>query len=85
MDAADLNCRQFVESVTDYREAALPSEARAQCDEHVERCGPCSKYLEQMRRTVLALGRLIDETVDGAARDELIRRFRDWQGTAGTA
>jgi anti-sigma factor RsiW len=75
----DITCRQFVEQVTDYLESALPAGTRQQCDAHTANCAPCATYLEQMRQTILVLGKLIDDTVEPAARAELLRRFRAWQ------
>jgi hypothetical protein len=82
VEADELSCRQFVELVTDYLEAALPPEVRARCDEHGAACGPCATYLEQVRQTVLALGRFVDESLDPVTREALLHRFRAWQGSS---
>ncbi len=75
-----LSCQSFVELVTDYLERALPAESEAECAAHLAGCSACSAYLDQMRRTVLLLGKLVDDSLEPAARDELIRRFRATEG-----
>ncbi len=71
-----MNCQQFVELVTEYLEQVLPPATQTECDAHARSCAGCGEYLEQMRRTILLLGRMIDESVDPATRDDLMGRFR---------
>ena len=75
----ELACRELVELVTDYLEGALPPVERARFEEHLADCRHCRAYLDQMRRTIRALGALTEEALDPAARDELLRRFRAWR------
>jgi anti-sigma factor RsiW len=75
----ELTCQSFVEQVTEYLETTLPTGPRAACEAHLAGCDSCRAYLEQMRQTVLLLGKLIDDTVEPAAREALLRRFRDGQ------
>ena len=78
-----MSCQQLVDLLTDYLEAALPAELRAACEGHLASCGPCRTYLEQVRKTVVLLGRLIDETVDAESRGRLVSRLMSWQAEAG--
>ena len=68
-------CKQFVELVTDYLEGRLPAERVAQIDAHLADCDGCTAYLEQMRFTLEALGRIPEETISEAARQTLMRAF----------
>jgi anti-sigma factor RsiW len=74
-----LSCRELVELVTDYFEDALPPAARARFEEHVAACGGCSLYVEQLRATISAVGRLEPEAVPRDAEAALLDAFRDWK------
>jgi anti-sigma factor RsiW len=75
----DLSCLQLVELVTDYLEGALSRSDRARFERHIAGCPNCTAYLDQMRRTIAVLGRLEEESLPPAARDELLAAFRDWK------
>jgi anti-sigma factor RsiW len=80
MSAGELSCQELVELVTDYVEDALPPGQRARFEEHLEACGGCRAYLEQMRVTT----RLVRSTsAFEAPREvaELMRAFRDRRRT----
>jgi anti-sigma factor RsiW len=74
-----MTCSELVELVTEYLEGALPPDARARFEAHLKRCAPCAHYLEQMRLTVKALGRLPESSFSPAVRDELLGVFRHWK------
>jgi anti-sigma factor RsiW len=74
----EMTCRELVELITAWLDDALPPVDRALFDAHLVDCPYCRTYLTQMRETVHALGRLTEETIDPAARDELLMRFHDW-------
>jgi anti-sigma factor RsiW len=74
-----MTCRELVELVTDYLEGALASDERARFERHVANCGGCRTYLEQMRLTAAALGRLTEEEVAPEAEAALRRAFRGWK------
>jgi anti-sigma factor RsiW len=73
-----LSCRELVELVTDYLEGALPDEYRLRFEDHIERCGGCRIYLEQIRETIVLLGRPEDGLSPDAER-ELLEAFRGWR------
>ncbi len=77
-ESADLTCAELVELVTDYLEEALPAGERRRFEEHLAECGGCSAYLEQMRTTITASGRLREDELDPHAKDELLAVFRTW-------
>jgi anti-sigma factor RsiW len=78
-DAPPLTCRELVELVTDYLEGSLPGPERARFDAHISRCDGCTAYLAQMRRTISLTGRLGEDDLSPAVRDDLLDLFRDWK------
>ena len=85
MNSRELACREFVELVTDYYEDALSPEDRACFEAHLEMCDGCKAYLEQMRMTVEAGGRLSLQEIPAGTMDELLKAFRDWRSTGKQA
>jgi anti-sigma factor RsiW len=77
--AVPLTCREFVEVVSAYLEDGLDPADRARFDEHLELCDPCVTYVEQIRLTIEASGRLDEEDIDPAAREVLLAAFGDWK------
>jgi anti-sigma factor RsiW len=76
---SSLACRQLVELVTAYLESALPAPERARVEAHLAACPNCARYLEQMRQTIAATGRLSEEDLEPAAREALLGAFRTWK------
>ena len=79
MAVDELSCRELVELLTEYLEGAMPPAERARVEEHLAGCRGCRAYLEQMRLTIAAVGRLSDESVAPEAEAELLRAFRGWK------
>jgi anti-sigma factor RsiW len=77
--AVGVTCQELVELVTDYLEGALASEQRARFEAHLSACPGCADYLEQMRLTIRASGRLTEESLEPRTRDALLSIFRDWK------
>jgi anti-sigma factor RsiW len=77
-----MTCRELVELVTDYLEGRLPDATRQTLEEHLSGCENCTAYIEQMRLTLAALGRIPEQTISPAARDELMTAFRDLRASA---
>ena len=77
--AASMRCKELVELVTEYLEERLSAVDRARFDKHLLGCGPCRRYLEQMRTTIRTLGALSPGALQPAARDRLLSIFRDWK------
>jgi anti-sigma factor RsiW len=74
----EMPCRELVELVSDYFEDRLSPRDRARFEAHLAECKYCETYLEQMRQTIRALGRLPEESLSAEARDALLTTFRDW-------
>jgi anti-sigma factor RsiW len=74
-----MTCREFVELVTDYLEGRLSNADRQRFESHVEICSGCQAYIEQMKATLGALGRIPEESLPAEAREELLHAFREWK------
>jgi anti-sigma factor RsiW len=74
----ELACRDVVELVTAYLEHALAPEDRERFEEHLVFCDGCSTYLEQMRETITATGRLGPVTLPPELEQRLLEAFRGW-------
>jgi energy-coupling factor transporter ATP-binding protein EcfA2 len=72
-----VHCQEIVELVTDYLEGVLDPHMTAEVEAHLELCDGCDIYVEQMRATIRALGKVPVETLSETAQDDLIRVFRD--------
>jgi anti-sigma factor RsiW len=74
-----LACQELVELVTDYLEGRLSPVDRERFDAHIAGCDACTAYLEQMRMTLEALGRIPEESISAQAQEELLAAFREWR------
>ncbi|MGH8894625.1 MAG: anti-sigma factor family protein [Actinomycetes bacterium] len=77
--AEHVTCQEVVELVTDYVEGALPTDEVSLFEQHINFCDGCVVYLDQMRATVSAVGRLQERDVPPDTRDRLLTAFRDWR------
>ncbi|HEX2127880.1 MAG TPA: zf-HC2 domain-containing protein [Solirubrobacterales bacterium] len=71
-----MTCQEFVEVVTEYLEGALTEERRAQLHAHIDECGGCTNYLQQMRTTIAALATLPPENGFREPREAAMEAFR---------
>lgn len=78
-DPRELSCVHLVELVTDYLEGALTPRDRRRFEAHLDECPYCVAYLDQIRTTVAASGRLREEWLDPDAKDALLQAFRGWR------
>jgi anti-sigma factor RsiW len=74
-----LACQELVELVTAYFDGALSRTDRRRFERHIAGCDNCTAYVEQMRLVIEGAGRLTEDDIDPAAREELLHAFRDWQ------
>jgi anti-sigma factor RsiW len=74
-----ITCQQVVELVTDYLEGALSPEDTARFEHHLTLCEGCVFYVDQIRMTVEALGRIGSDDVPPEIRDDLVAAFRDFK------
>jgi len=74
-----LACQEMVELITSYLEGALPRSQRRRFEAHLAGCEHCSEYLAQMRVTIAATGRLREEDLTPAMREDFGSVFRRWR------
>jgi anti-sigma factor RsiW len=79
MSAEEMPCQELVEVVSDYLEDRLSPRDRSRFEQHLEECPHCVEYLDQMRQTVAAVGRVAEEDLTPDARRDLVRLFREWR------
>ena len=79
MTEPEMTCHELVELVTEYLEDAMAASDRQRLEQHLAACGPCRRYLDQMRRTIQTVGQLHEEAIAPAARDDLLKVFRAWK------
>jgi anti-sigma factor RsiW len=79
-DVLTVACREFVELVTEHLEGTLPKSLERAVAAHLELCGPCAVYLEQMRRTAATLRMLPSPTLPAAARERVLEVFTALHG-----
>jgi anti-sigma factor RsiW len=76
-----LSCQEVVELITDYLDKALPEHEATLFEQHINFCDGCERYLDQMRTTIAAVGRIDEERIPPEALDELTAAFRTWKRT----
>jgi anti-sigma factor RsiW len=76
----ELTCKEIVELVTDYLEGHMAPAQRAQFEQHLLTCPPCTTYLEQMR-TMVRLAATLDAPTDAAVEPPaaVLDAFRRWK------
>jgi anti-sigma factor RsiW len=79
VDVEQLSCQELVELVTDYLEGALSEEQAARFEDHIDRCGACKLYLEQIRQTIAVAGTLTADSLSPEAERALLDAFRGWR------
>jgi anti-sigma factor RsiW len=75
----ELACQDIVELVTAYLEHALAPADRERFEEHLVFCDGCGTYLDQMRETIAATGRLQLEPLPAELETRLLEAFRGWR------
>lgn len=75
----ELTCLELVALVTEYFEGALDAADVQRFEEHLVFCDGCANYLEQMRASIAATGRLREEDLPPALTAGLLDAFRDWK------
>ena len=74
-----MTCKELVELVTDYLEDAMAPADVLRFEAHLEECDGCTRYVEQMRETISALGHLPPESLTPEAERRMLMAFRGWQ------
>ncbi len=76
---AQLSCQELVELITEYLEGTLAPADLARLERHLDGCDGCRAYLDQMRETIAALGRLPAESLSPQAEEKLLVAFEGWR------
>jgi predicted anti-sigma-YlaC factor YlaD len=79
MMPGNISCREVVEIVTDYLDGKLSPEDVQRVHEHLEICGPCAEYIEQMRTTARIAAVATAELELHPDRDALLAAFRGFR------
>jgi anti-sigma factor RsiW len=74
-----MDCNELVELVTAYLDGSLDLDTRARFDMHLLECDGCENYLQQLRETVRALGKIRHDELDPAFRGRLLDAFKDFR------
>jgi anti-sigma factor RsiW len=74
----EMACQELVELVTAYFDGSLSRADRRRFRAHISGCDHCTAYVEQMRLVIEGTGRLTEDDIDPAAREELLDAFRGW-------
>jgi anti-sigma factor RsiW len=77
--AEHITCQEVVELVNDYLEGELHPDEMSLFEQHLNFCDGCAVYVDQLRITVAALGKVAEEDVPPEAREQLMSAFRDWK------
>jgi anti-sigma factor RsiW len=77
----EMTCAQVVELVTAFFDGRLSSADAERFEEHLGFCDGCSTYVEQLRATIDATGRLREEDVPQELQERLVAAFRSWSRT----
>jgi anti-sigma factor RsiW len=75
----EIPCQELVELVTAYFDGGLSRADRRRFRAHIRGCDHCTAYIEQMRVMIEATGRLTEDDIPPAAREELLVAFRGWK------
>jgi anti-sigma factor RsiW len=71
-----ISCQELVELVTAYLDGALSHDVHARLEKHLEVCGPCVEYVEQVRVTARLAEIAAVELERRPDRDALLQAFR---------
>lgn len=75
-----LMCRDVSELVTDYLEQSMPLRRRFAVRWHLQWCGACRRYVDQMRKTVRLLAAVQPAPPQAGLEDRLVAAARPAPG-----
>ena len=74
-----MSCPEMVELVSDYLDGVLPVDVVEDFEHHLTLCSGCVNYVDQLRETVAATGRLREEDVAPEVMERLLEAFAGWR------
>ncbi|HET9545607.1 MAG TPA: zf-HC2 domain-containing protein [Gaiellaceae bacterium] len=72
-------CEEVVELATEYVEGAMGPEETTLFEFHLNFCDGCETFVDQIRASAGAAGRLGAEDVPADVRERLLEAFREWR------
>ena len=78
-----MTCRACADFLVDYLDGQLDPDVRATFETHLDKCGNCRTYLEQMQQVLAAAGQLAEDSVAPEERAALLGAFRGWKEGSG--
>lgn len=75
----DITCRDAVQLMNDYLEDLLGRDDRGRLEAHLRECEDCTEHLRQMRIAIAVTGRLREDDLDRAAREDVLELYRRWR------
>jgi anti-sigma factor RsiW len=74
-----LVCREAVELVNDFLDGTLSPRERRRLEKHLAQCDACAAYLDQMRATIAASGRVGPDDLPSDVVEGLVHLFRQYR------
>jgi anti-sigma factor RsiW len=72
-------CRDAVELASDYLDGTLSRRQRRRLEKHLAECDACTAYLEQMRATIAASGKVGPDDLPSDVVEGLVNLFRQYR------
>ena len=72
-------CREAVELLSDYLDGALSRRVRRRLERHLADCDACGAYLDQLRATIAASGKVTPEDLAPETLEGLVALYRQFQ------
>jgi anti-sigma factor RsiW len=76
--SSPLVCRDAVELISDYLDGTLPRRQRRRLEKHLAGCDACTAYLDQMRATIAASGKVGPDDLPSDVLEGLVDLFRQY-------
>jgi anti-sigma factor RsiW len=77
--SSPLVCRDAVELVSGYLDGTLSRRQRRRLEKHLAECDACTAYLDQMRATIAASGKVTPEDLPSDVVEGLVNLFRQYR------
>ena len=77
--SSPLVCRDAVELVSGYLDGTLSRRQRRRREKHLAECDACTAYLDQMRATIAASGKVTPEDLPSDVVEGLVNLFRQYR------
>jgi anti-sigma factor RsiW len=77
--SSPLVCRDAVELVSGYLDGTLSRRQRRRLEKHLAECDACAAYLDQMRATIAASGKVTPEDLPSDVLEGLVNLFRQYR------